>query len=89
MHVILRLRVEDKINVLPYNVEMVSDITGTIREAITRLKIKNPVFETLVKLKCGKVDYCHLKMSGTVWRFFLAAFGTIKNVEKDYEIFLV
>lgn len=89
MEVILRLRVENKINTSTYSPEMVNDITESIVEAVNRLKIKNPLFETLVKLNKNKVTYCHFKMSPTVWRFFLAAFGSVENIELDYEIFLV
>jgi len=89
MDVVLRLRVENKINNSTYSPEMVNGITESIVEAVSRLKIKNPLFETLVKLEKNKVTYCQFKMSPTVWRFFLAAFGSVETIEIDYEIYLV
>jgi len=89
MHVLLRLKIEEKSNDCPYTPQSVSDITESIKEAVLRLKIKNPLFETLVKLEKNKVTYCQFKMSPTVWRFFLAAFGSVETIERDYEIYLV
>ena len=74
MHVLLRLKIEEKDNECSYSPQPVNDITESIKEAVVRLKIKNPLFETLVKLKQNKVTYCQFKMSPSVWRFFLAAF---------------
>lgn len=89
MLVVLRLRVEEKANKDCYKPGMVTDITESIVEAVKRLKIKNPMFESLVKIKNNSVTYCIFRMSPSVWRFFLAAYGSYENVDLDYEVILI
>lgn len=89
MDVILRLRVEDKDNNNSYKPGWVTDITQSIIDAVNKLKIKNARFESLVKLKGNKVVYCTFKMSPSVWKFFLAAYGSFENIDLDYEVILV
>ena len=89
MDVILRLRIEDKDTEGSYKPGWVTDITQSIVQAVDKLKIKNPRFESLVKLKNDRVTYCIFKMSPSVWKFFLAAYGSFENVDLDYEVILV
>ena len=89
MDVILRLRVEDKDSKNSYKPGWVTDITNSVIDAVDRLKIKNARFESLVKLKKDRVVYCTFKMSPSVWRFFLAAYGSFENIDLDYEVILV
>jgi len=89
MDVVLRLRIENKDTKNSYKSSWVTEITNSVIEAVQKLKIKNPRFETLVKLDNNRVTYCIFRMSPGVWKFFLAAYGSFENVDLDYEVILV
>lgn len=72
-----------------YKPGWVTEITKSVINAVDKLKIKNPRFETLVKLKNDRVTYCIFTMSPGVWKFFLAAYGSFDNLDLDYEVILI
>jgi hypothetical protein len=89
MEVVLRLRIENKDTMNSYKSSWVTEITNSVVNAVHKLKIKNPQFESLIKLKDNRVTYCIFKMSPSVWKFFLAAYGSFENVALDYEVILI
>lgn len=90
MHVVLRLKVEEKeITNSSYNPSHIQEIIKTVMIAVKRFKLKKPVFETTVKTENNIVTYFTMKMSPSIWKFFISAYGSIENIELDYEIILV
>ena len=90
MHVVLRLKVEEKeITNSSYNPSHIQEITKTVITAVQRFKLKKPVFETTVKTENNIVTYFTMKMSPSIWKFFISAYGSIENIELDYEIILI
>jgi hypothetical protein len=80
---------EKKMATSAYNHSHIQEITNTVVTAVTRFKLKKPVFETTVKTQNDIVTYFTMKMSASIWRFFISAYGSIENIELDYEIILV
>jgi hypothetical protein len=90
MQVVLRLKVEEKkMATNAYNHSHIQEITNTVVTAVKRFKLKKPVFETTVKTQNDIVTYFTMKMSASIWRFFISAYGSIENIELDYEIILI
>jgi len=86
-YIVLRLKTETKkASTKPYNPKVIIDIEETVAEAIKAYKIKDNLFEVSVKTKNNIMKSCYIKMSYELYKYFIRAYGSKKELEKDYEI---
>ena len=84
----LRLKVETKkVSKNKYQPEYIDDIKLSVRAAAKKYNIANYVFESVVSTDSqGILKYCAFTMTPEMFIFFCNAYGSIKTLEKDYQI---